>query len=93
MGEDILDEIKIGLILRLRALGVADDPAEKMIESFVSEMRENYGGARYQIKRGYRRYSPRVIRKVKREYTGRNETILRARYGLSRSSFYRLIRK
>lgn len=93
MAEDILDIIEIGLTLRLREMGIAEDPAADLVTGFIDDIRDAYGGDRYQIKRGYRRYSPALVRKCKQEYTGRNESQLRARYGLSRSSFYRLIRK
>lgn len=93
MAEDILEIIEIGLTLRLREMGIAADPAADLVTGFIADIRDAYGGERYQIKRGYRRYSPALIRRCKKEYTGRNETELRSRYGLSRSSFYRLIRK
>ena len=93
MAEDILDVIEIGLTLKLRSIGIEPDPAARLVTSFIEEVRESYGGSRYQIKRGYRRYSPEIIQRVKSEYTGRNEQQLRSQYGLSRSSFYRLIRK
>lgn len=94
MAEDILEVIEIGLTLRLiEKLGIEKADADLLVSEFIADTRENYGPGRYSIKRGYRRYSPTVVARVRAEYTGRNEDQLRARYGLSRSSFYRLVRK
>jgi Mor family transcriptional regulator len=93
MADDILEIIEIGLAVRLVEMGVERDAAERAVGDFIEETRESYGGLRYMIKRGYKKYSPRVISRIKKEYTGRNEAQLRARYGMSRTAFYNHIRK
>jgi len=93
MSEDFLEIIEIGLTLALVDMGVEQDRAERKVGEFVEQLRESYGGERYFVKRGYTAYSPKLVKKIKKEFTGRNESSLRQRYHMSRSSFYRLIRK
>lgn len=94
MSDDIIEIIEIGLTLRLVESGAVDrEKVDKVMRAYFEEFREGYGGVRHMVRRGYRRFSPALIRKVKKLYTGRNEEELRARFGMSRTTFYRHIKK
>ena len=93
MADDILEIIELGLTLRLVEKGIEQRRAERIVGDYIEELRESYGGARYSVKRGYRKYSPAMIVRIRSQYNGRNAEQLRARYGMSRSSFHRLIQK
>lgn len=94
MADDIVEIWEVGLILKFREAGdVTPDQAEALIVDHGEMFRESYGGVRHMIKRGYTRYPPKVIRKIKKEFNGRNGESLRRRYGMSRTHFYRTIKK
>jgi len=92
--DDILEIIETDLTLKFVELGFAD-PAEAraVVGDVIEDVRESYGGIRYMIKRGYRTFSPRSVENMKAEYNGRNAKVLMRKYGMSRSTFYRYIRK
>ncbi len=93
MSDDILEIIEVGLTLKLRETCLSDDDAADLVGEFIQDLRESYGGERYQIKRGYRSWSPRLVARIRNQFTGRNERELMARYRMPRSTFYRLIKK
>jgi hypothetical protein len=94
VSDDIVEIIEIGLILRLVENGGMEvEKATKLVGTYFEDFREGYGGVRHMVRRGYRRYPPALIRKIKRQYTGRNEKELRELYGMSRTTFYRQIKK
>ena len=94
MSDDIIEIIEIGLILRLvENGGLPRETANKIVMDYFEEFREGYGGVRHMVRRGYRRFSPALIRKIKKLYTGRNEAELRERFQMSRTTFYRHIKK
>lgn len=94
MDDDILEIYEIGLILRLiEDLDIDRDRANIIVSGYTEEFREGYGGVRHMIRRRYRRFPPALIRKIKKLYTGRNEIELRELYGMSRTTFWRLIKK
>ena len=94
MQDDIVEILEIGLTLRLvESGGMEREKAAKLVTEYFEEFREGYGGVRHMVRRGYRRYPPALIRKIKRQYTGRNEKELCNLYGMSRTTFYRHIKK
>lgn len=94
MADDIIEIIEIGIILRLvEKTGMEKKTATKLVGDYFEEFREGYGGVRHMVRRGYRRFPPALIRKIKNQYTGRNEIELRRLYDMSRTSFYRHIKK
>lgn len=93
MADDIIEIFEIGLTLRLVENGIDETKATGIVADYFEEARETYGGVRVMLKRGYQRYPPSVIRKIRNEFNGRNGDALRRRYGMSRTHFYRTIRK
>ena len=93
MADDIVEIFEIGLTLRMIEEGIDETKAAGITSSYFSEQRDAYGGVRHMIKRGYHKYPPAVIRKIKAEFNGRNGDQIRRRYGMSRTHFYRVIGK
>ena len=93
MADDIVEIFEIGLILRMIEEGIEEQKATGIVSGYFAEQRESYGGVRHMIKRGYHKYPPAVIRKVKAEFNGRNGEEIRRKYGLSRTHFYRTVGK
>jgi len=93
MADDIIEIFEIGLILRLVENGIEEKKAESIVSGYFEEAREDYGGVRVMLKRGYQKFRPAVIKKIKNEFNGRNGAEIRRRYKMSRTHFYRVISK
>ena len=93
MAIDIMDVIETGLVLRLVERGIMDKAAaEVLIGEWCAELCAGYGSDAYFIKRGFRQWSPALIKKIKKRYTGKNDLEIQQIYGMSRATFYRLIK-
>ena len=93
MADDIIEVLEIGLSLHLVNSGMSKNEADNCLKCFFEKFRDSYGGASYFVKQGYRRYPPSLIRDIKSAYNGRNEKELCAAHGMSRTTFYRKIKK
>ena len=92
--DDIIDILEVGITVALIDRGqLPPDTAKKIVGDYFNEIRENYGGERYMLRRGYRRYSPAMKRRIAAEFNGKNSKQLIDRYGVSKSTFYQIIRK
>lgn len=93
-GDDILEIVETGLTVELVDRGLIE-PAEckLVISEYIEQIREAYGGERYMIRRGYRRYSPAMKRRIAGEFNGTNAPALIARYGVSTATFYRIVKQ
>lgn len=93
-GDDILSVIETGIILKLIEEEVCGlERAAEVVGSYIDEARDSYGGVRYMFRRGYRRFSPKVVRTIRNEYNGRNMKKLCKKYGMSRTTFYSRVLK
>ena len=92
--EDILEIIEVGLTIELIDRGLLEpELAKQVIGGYIEQIRESYGGERYMLRRGYRQYSPAMKRRIASQFTGINASELIARYGISKATFYRIVRK
>lgn len=91
--DDILEIIEVGLTVELVGRGLLDiEQAKTAIGGYMEQIREAYGGERYMVRRGYRRYSPAMKRRIAAEHNGKNAPQLIARYGISAATFYRILK-
>jgi len=93
MADDILTIWENGLILRMIENGIDETKATGIVTTYFAEQREYYLSERFTVKRGYNKFDPRTIKRIKAEYNGRNGQQLRERHGMSRTHFYRTIAK
>ncbi|MGI9202657.1 MAG: Mor transcription activator family protein [Woeseiaceae bacterium] len=92
--DDILEIVEVGLTVELVDRGLLEpNQAKEVIGGYIEQIREGYGGERYMIRRGYRRYSPAMKRRIASEFNGSNAPALIARYGISTATFYRAVKK
>lgn len=92
--DDIISIFENGLSLRLVETGLLDqETASEIVGGYFAEVREAYGGTRYMIKRGYRRYTSKQIAEIKSQYNGSNAAEIQRRYQISRSTLYRYLGK
>ena len=72
-GDDILEILENGLTVELVDRGLLEvNQARAVIGGYFESIRESYGGERYMIRRGYRRYSPAMKRRIAAQFTGSN---------------------
>lgn len=93
MAINLIEVLEIGLTLRLVEKGGMTKPdAEKLVAEFFNEICEGYGGDAYFVKMGFRKFPPSVVKQIRARYTGRNDAEIQEIYGMSRATFYRLIK-
>jgi len=97
LDDDIIEVWQNGLILRLRerlAGDYDDNEAERVIRDYFDEQREVYGGNAVWLYRGCRtKHRPAQIRLIQAEYNGRNQSYLIKKYGISKSTLRRYLKK
>lgn len=92
--DDILEILEIGLTVALVDRGLLPaDQAQAVVGDYFAGIRESYGGERYMLRRGYRKYSPAMKRRIASEFDGQNAKQLILRYGISSSTFYDIAKK
>ena len=91
--EDILEILEVGLTVHLVDRGLLlPETAKAEIGGYFDRVRESYGGERYMLRRGFRKYSPAMKRRIAAEFDGRNAQKLIDRYGISSATFYRIVK-
>lgn len=92
--DDILEILEVGITVQLIDRGgLEPDQAKTIVGDYFDGIRESYGGERYMLRRGFRKYSPAMKRRIAAEFNGRNAKQLIARYGISSSTFYAIVKK
>lgn len=95
LDDDIIEVWQNGLILRLRErLAGEHQTIEHTVRDYFAEQREVYGGNSVWLYRGCRtKHRPAQIQQIQHLYDGTNAGYLIKRFGISRSTLRRYLKK
>lgn len=92
--DDILKILETGIKLRLLERTVLPElEVDQVVGEYFAGIRESYGGTRYMLRRGYRKYSDPMKSRIAAQFDGKNRDRLCERYGISKTTFYAIVRK